>query len=373
MTSWYTGLGGGETDLLALADHIDRTQYTLHLLAPREGQLTQKWRERDLPVHIVDYRGTTTWFIPAIWTQFPASKRIADIVRQHDIDLIHAQYHTLPFAYGASQQTSVPVIWSIWGWWFKPKMWQRSFLQQIPAVARSHSIREGYLGTPPFMPAEQIPVIYSGVDTDRFHPEIDTAPLVADLPFTPHAPIVALIARFQKVKGHHTFQALIRILAEQHPDVHFIVAGEDTFGVAKDEAYKQDILNTAQTDPLLKDRLHYIGFRDDIERVMTLADVVVCASEFESYGKVNLEAMACGTPVVSTNRGGPAETVQDGETGFLVNPDDPASLADRVHRLLTEPDTYTRISRAGVQHVREQFSASATARAYEAFFAENLP
>ena len=63
---------------------------------------------------------------------------------------------------------------------------------------------------------------------------------------------------------------------------------------------------------------------------MAAADVVVCASQFESYGMVNVEAMASGKAVVSTRQGGPSETVADGETGYLVDAGDAEGLARRV-------------------------------------------
>lgn len=370
ITSWYTGLGGGETDLLSLADSINPDAYCLHLLLPREGQLADKWRDRDLPVHFVPFRGATTLFVPMLWTRFPAATRFAEVIRQHAIDIIHADYHSLPFAYGASRQTDTPLLWTVHGWWFRPKVWQRAFFRQIPAVARSKSIRDGFLGDPPFMSPDKLPVVYSGIDTDRFHPNLDKSPIYDAFNLDNNQPIVAMIARFQRVKGHHTFQAMARYIAQHMPNVQFIVAGDDVFGVAKDSAYRDDILQAAQTDNILKHRLQYIGFRDDVERVMAAADVVVTPSEFESYGKVNLEAMACGTPIVSTNQGGPAETVRDGIVGYLVPPNQPQRLAEKVLDLLQNTAKQEQMGRVARHYIVENFSAEATARAYEKLFKE---
>lgn len=368
LTSWYTGLGGGETDLLSLADGIDRERFRLHLFVPRDGQLPNAWRDRDLPVHIVPYRGATTYFVPAIWTRFPTASHIAEVVRRENISLIAANYHTLPFAYGAARQTNTPIQWTVHGWWFHPKVWQRKFFRHIPVVARSQSIRDGFLGENPFMPKDNIPVIYSGVDTTRFSPDVDVSPIYSLPNIADNKPIVAMVARFQTVKGHHTFQAMAKIVAAQYPDVQFIVAGEDTFGVGADVDYKARILKAAQDDAMLRKSLHYIGFRDDVERVMAAAAVVVCASEFESYGKANLEAMATATPVVSTNRGGPAETVVDGVTGYLVEPDNPQALAERVLHLLNNPQQAAQMGQAGRNHIRSKFSLQAYADAYMQHF-----
>src|SRR5690606_32608839 len=120
--------------------------------------------------------------------------------------------------------------------------------------------------------------------------------------------------------------------------------------------YKQAILQAAKANALLRKRLVYLGFRADVERVIAAADVVVCASHFEGYGVVNIEAMACGKPVVSTNRGGPAETVADGETGYLVPPGDAVALASRVIDLLHDTDLRAQMGAAGRQRVLAQFS-----------------
>ena len=256
-------------------------------------------------------------------------------------------------------------MWTVHGWWFKPKPWQRHFFRQMDAqVARSYSIRDGFLGDPPFMPPDDLPVIYSGVDTERFHPDVDGIRVRFETRIPQDAPVVAMIARFQAVKGHHTFQRMAQQIALQIPQAHFVVAGEDVFGVAADADYKREILAAAEQDPILRKRLHYIGFRDDVERVYGTADVVVCASDFESYGKANIEAMACATPVVSTNRGGPTETIIDGTTGYLVPPGDAGALATHVIKLLQEPEARIQMGQAGRQRVLQHFSARTAADQY---------
>jgi type III pantothenate kinase len=100
--------------------------------------------------------------------------------------------------------------------------------------------------------------------------------------------------------------------------------------------------------------------------VIAAADVVVCASDFESYGMVNLEAMACARPVVSTRRGGPSETVIDGVTGFLVDPRDDAALAARTLDLLRDPARRAQMGAAGRQHVEAHFSIDGMAARFQA-------
>ncbi|MGJ3239063.1 MAG: glycosyltransferase family 4 protein [Anaerolineae bacterium] len=370
-TSWYTGLGGGETDLLALAQFLDHDRWRPHLLVPADGVLAQKWREHGWTVHIIPYRGASTYFVPMIWRQFPVVKRFADLLQDADIRLVASEYHTLPLIQPGAQALNIPLMWTVHGWWFRPNLWQQAFFREIPVVARSRSIRDGFLGSPPFMPPDDIPIIYSGVDTDRFRPSPQAYYAEREaLELSPDTPLVVMVARFQEVKGHHTFQEMARLVLSQMPDVHFVVAGEDTFGVSKDEAYRQQMLANARTDPTLRERLHYIGFRDDVERVLASADVVVCASTFESYGKVNLEAMACACPVVSTEQGGPSETILHNQIGYLVTPDDASAFAGYVLALLRDPALRWRFGERGRARVLNHFSAQTTAEQYQSFFSE---
>ncbi len=362
--SSYTNLGGGETALLNLVEHLDHKRFWPHLLTRSEGQLAQVWREHGWPVHITPWRGASVYFIPPVWARFPIGRRIEGISRDNQIHLIHSDYHTLPMALPAAERAGCPLVWWCWGWWFRPQFWQRGFFRRPAATfALSQAIKTGFLGSPPFMPPEQVELLYPGVDTARFHPDRDGLKLRSETGVDQDAPLVAMIARFQDVKGHDVFQEMARQVAQQIPEVRFMVAGENTQTNA-DDAYKTRILEVARTDPLLKTRLKYLGFRPDVEQVMAAADVIVCASHFESYGMVNVEAMASGKPVVSTNRGGPAETVAHNQTGFLVAPHDPAALAKYVIELLQDAQLRWRLGEAGRKRVEAMFSVESMVAQY---------
>ena len=370
--SWYSGLGGGETDLLSLMQSLDAAGVESHLLLPAEGRLAEAWRAAGGRVHIIPYRGATTVFLPALWARFPAVRSFAELLRRERIDLAHSDYHTLPFIAPAAKRLGIPLMWTVHGWWFKPKPWQRAFFRSLRAVARSKAIRDGFLGEPPFMPAAALPVVYSGVDTKRFHPGLDGASLRRELGLRGDAKVVLMVGRFQRVKGHHVFQTMAERVLAAMPETHFVIAGEEAFGAAADARYRDEILARAASSATLRERLHYIGFRADIETVYAAADVFVCPSEFESYGKANLEAMACAAPVVSTRRGGPSETIIDGVSGILIDSGDAAAMADQVMRLLGDAHLREAIGAAGRQRVESSFSLEAASAAYQRIFAELL-
>jgi glycosyltransferase involved in cell wall biosynthesis len=366
--SAYSGLGGGESVQLNLMKALDPDRYALHLVGPRDGQWPNAARQIGVTFHPVRYRGINTWFIPAIYKQFPISRKIAALARDIRAHALHTDYHSLPFAVAAGQALNIPVIWNAMGWWFPAKPWQRHFFREeiTQIIAITQAVRDRWLaGSGDFMPRDRVKVLVPGVDPGEYRPGVADGSTVREtLGIGPDVPLVALIARFQQVKGHDVFQDMVRQIHAQMPEARFAVAGENVFGASRDESYKQAILSAAQYDPALHDCLTYLGFWPDAREVIAAADVMVCPSRFESLGMVHLESMAMGCPVVSMNNGGPAETVVDGETGYLVPPEDPAVLADRVLALLRDPALRERMGLAGRAHVLAHFTAAGYAEQF---------
>lgn len=357
--SSYSGLGGGETSTLTLAEHLHG--WEPQLFVPRAGAFSQAWTARGWRTHIHAYRGATTYFIPPLWGYLPISHTLTRTLRTEQINLIHSDYHSLPMALPAAQRAGVPLAWTVMGWWFKPHVWQRRFFWQ-PQVTFAHSraIVEGFLGTPPFMPPERIQILYPSVDVARFHPRVDGAPVRAALNIGAEVPLVGMVGRFQAVKGHETFVQMAAQVLGRFPSAHFFIAGENLQSAA-DSAYRARMVARVQEDVRLRARVHFLGHRADMERVLAAADVVVCPSDFESFGVVNVEAMASGKPVVSTNSGGQREVVIEGETGFLVPPKDAHALAERVMRLLNSAELRRSMGNAGRVRALQVFSAQAAA------------
>jgi glycosyltransferase involved in cell wall biosynthesis len=338
---------------------LDRGKHEPVLVCPRDGQLPAAVGALGMEARILPYRGASVWFVPSVWARFPESRRIETVLGELSPQVVHSDFHTLPYALPACRRLGVPLIFTCYGWWFRPRPWQRGFYRNGPRaiLAISEAVRRGFLGDPPFMPPERVRVLHLGVDTALFRPRpAERAEVRSALELSPESPLVTLLGRYQSVKGQDVFLESCTRIASRRPEARFIVAGENIFGGTGDEVFKRRIYKQAQAEPLLRDRVRFLGWVPDPERLLAASDVVVCASRFESFGMVLVEAMASGVPAVSTNVGGPAETIVDGETGYLVPPGRPDLIAARVLDLLADADLRRRMGTAGRARVQERFA-----------------
>jgi glycosyltransferase involved in cell wall biosynthesis len=164
-----------------------------------------------------------------------------------------------------------------------------------------------------------------GLDLERFR-SVDTrrGELRAELGLGA-VPLVGIVARLAPVKAHNVFLRAAAALRERMPDVHFVVVGDGELRAS---------LEALASELGLGGCLTFLGWRSDVERVYADLDLVVLSSRNEGSPIALIEAMASGTNVVATAAGGVPDVVRHGETGLLVNPDDPAALSASMEELL---------------------------------------
>jgi D-inositol-3-phosphate glycosyltransferase len=193
--------------------------------------------------------------------------------------------------------------------------------------------------------AERIAAIPCGVDTELFAP---TDAGRARRRLGVEGPLLLYVGRIAPIKGLATLLDAVALLRGQGSPVRLWIVGGDA-----DEP-------TDGHEASLRERVGQLGLdgavrflgpqpQDVLPLYYAAADAVVLPSRYESFGMVALEAMACGSPVIASRVGGLTTTVRDGVTGFLVREGDVAALADRIERLLGDPDLAWRLGREGVR------------------------
>jgi len=172
-------------------------------------------------------------------------------------------------------------------------------------------------------------VVYNGIDASRYE-DVKTdevADLRAELGIE-GAPCVGVFSRLAPWKGQHVLLDAMHEL----PGMHALIVGDALF--RGDEAYAESL--RAQADRLgIEDRVHFLGFRSDVPKLMRCVDVVVHTSTApEPFGRVIVEGLMARRPVVATRAGGAVEILRDVDTGVLVAPGDPRELARALHQAL---------------------------------------
>lgn len=163
--------------------------------------------------------------------------------------------------------------------------------------------------------------------------------------------VIAIGGRLHEQKGVAQLLRMLARLAPEFPDLRLIVMG-------KRDVYDRDFLALAR-ELGVAERVVPTGWLDgvDLRAAYAATDVFVTPSIcFDTFGLVNLEAMEHEKPVVATVFGGSPEVVVDGETGFVANPFDIESFADKIRRLLLDPALRKRMGRAGARRLVEKFT-----------------
>ncbi|MEU4658528.1 glycogen synthase [Streptomyces sp. NPDC023723] len=244
---------------------------------------------------------------------------------------------------------------------------ERTAIESADAViAVSGAMREDILGCYPALSADRVHVVHNGIDTRLYRP--DAATDVLDrIGLDRSRPYVLFVGRITRQKG---VPHLLRAVRDIDPAVQVVLCA----GAPDTPEIDREFRDLHRELSRARDGVHWIQRmlpRPEVVQLLTHAAVFACPSVYEPLGIVNLEAMACGTPVVASRTGGIPEVVADGETGVLVDVDDDfeAGLARALDSVIGDPDRARRMGAAGRERAVAEFGwdtvARRTVRLYE--------
>lgn len=186
---------------------------------------------------------------------------------------------------------------------------------------------------------EKFAVIHSGVELRNFLDVfVDPEDMKEKLGIPQGSFVVGTVGRLTPVKGQkHLIEAAAKVV-QQKPDSLFVFLGDGEL-----------LAGLTETASVLgiKDHLKFLGWRPDVADVMSAFDIFVLPSLNEGMGKVLVEAMALGKPIIASNVGGIQDLIRHGENGLLVPPASSAILADAILDLYENPDTRKKMGEAG--------------------------
>jgi N-acetyl-alpha-D-glucosaminyl L-malate synthase BshA len=316
-----------------------------------------------LPVRLREFE-PKVFFHEVQTVQYPAfphapytlalATKMTEVARYHDLEILHVHY-AIPHAASAylAQKMLAPsgikVVTTLHGTDItlvgqEPSFWPLTqfLIEQSDVVtAVSHDLAQQTRQI--FRTDREIRVIYNFVDPGHFRPRPD---LKRNNPLAPAGEKVLLHAsNLRPVKNVETVvRVFARVVAEVKCRLVIVGDGPER-GPAERLAEKMGVC----------DRVTFLGARESMEELMAMADVLLLPSEHESFGLVALEAMSAQTPVVASKRGGLPELIEDGETGFLHEPEDIEGQSASVLRLLRDEALAKKMGERAREVAKERF------------------
>jgi phosphatidylinositol alpha-1,6-mannosyltransferase len=203
------------------------------------------------------------------------------------------------------------------------------------------------------VPQTRIRVIHPGVDGSRFTGRVPRP--VAHLEMPPEAsPVLLSVGRLQRRKGHDTTIQAVALLGRHFPHLQYLIAGD-----GQERNRLEDLARASG----IASRVAFLGEvpSEDLPGLYAACDIFVMPSrtddhDVEGFGIVFLEAAAAGRPTIGGLSGGVPEAIADGETGLLVNGENPEALAEAIRTLAISPDLCARMGAAGRTRVLKSFT-----------------
>jgi glycosyltransferase involved in cell wall biosynthesis len=200
-------------------------------------------------------------------------------------------------------------------------------------------------------------VINNGVEVDKY--ALGPSEERKDLGLPADGRLVGHVARLDPAKDQASLIQAFACARLTHQDIRLVIVGDGP---------SRARLERLADDLRVRDRVTFLGSRSDVPRLLTHFELFVLSSTQEGLPLALLEAMACGKPVVVTAVGEIPRIVEDGATGVLVPPGEPAALAGALVRLLRRPVEAEALGAAARALVRARYDLSATIRQYEALY-----
>lgn len=212
---------------------------------------------------------------------------------------------------------------------------------------------------------DKIVKIYSGIDLDRFQPVDDSKKNIIRERWglTEKDKVIGIVSKLWDGKGHEILIRTLKRLKVERENIKLVIVGE---------GYLRERLERLIKSLDLEGSVVFTGFQSDVSDIITTFDVAVLPSFFEGMGRVLLEAMAMGKPVVASNVGGIPDLVDNGTNGFLTRAGDVNELFNALTELLDNKELAITMGEKGREKVSDQFSSKAMVESIRSLYIECL-
>ncbi|MDD4894007.1 MAG: lipopolysaccharide heptosyltransferase II [Candidatus Omnitrophica bacterium] len=331
-------VGGVETGTLDLAKYLVGAGHKA-VVVSNGGELVKELESfgavhYQLPVHK-----------KSIFTIIKMIPELARIIKKEEIDIVHARSRVPAWiAYFACRKTNTVFITTCHGYYKKhafsfPMGWGRRVIVLSNVIAR-HMMED--FG----VPHERLKLIPRSVDLDKF--KYTSPDKKRKDEFN-----IGIIGRITPIKGHLHFIKAMAYVARSTPRLKIWIVGD---APRSKEAYKEQVQVLVKRLGLWHST-QFLGNQRDIPAILAHLDLLVLATTtHEAFGRVIVEAQACGVPVVATRVGGVIDIIEDNKTGLLVAPADPTSIAEAAIKIFKDAELGRTLAENAYKKVQEKYN-----------------
>jgi glycosyltransferase involved in cell wall biosynthesis len=354
------GVGGAERLLERAVPYFDRDRYDYRVayFLPWKDALVPTFKDGGIPVHCLDNRFAA---------DLGVFGRLIGLLRRERIELVHV-HSPVPAVMTRLGRRAAGVRWIVYTEHNVPA---RYGIVTRSLNAGTYRMNDAVIAVSQEVAARVQPYVRNGrprlhaipnaVDVDLFAGlQASREQVRREFGFPADAPVIINVANLTAKKGHTHLLAAAKRVLERQPNARFLCVGQGPLAEELAAEAKRHHLDG---------QLVFAGFRPDAITLMAASDVFVLSSLHEGLPVSLLEAMALARPQVVTRVGGVPEVVVDGETGVLVESENPGALADGILGLLGDPARAQRMGEAARVHVRRRYGMGQMVKAVEAVYA----
>lgn len=364
-------MSGAEQSLLLLVKHISK-MHDVVVACPDNGTLSDKLAHLSIPTVAIAPLPKRRLRSPATLVYgIKLAHRLYRLIRRVEPDLIHANsFYAASVVVTAGALRRKPVVVHARDFVGFPLLSRVLGHLSKRILAVSQAVKDDLVGQG--VPPEKIEVVYNGVDVEASWAG-DTLPAEsgAEGGTTGKELVFANIGQFVPWKNQKVFVEAAVNTSQHLAHARFLLVGDDLFG--RDGVYREGLIELAARASLdCGTGIELVGWQQDMRAVWNRIDCLVHTATREPFGRVLIEAMARGIPVIAFDACGPREIITNGDTGILAESGNVGQLVDAMIRVATDRPFAETIARNGYHSVSSRFSQRETARAVERVYREVL-
>lgn len=359
-------VGGAELFTLDFLHKADHGKFRFTLATGKNEQYLQRAKKIKAKTVFLPIPRLKSIAFSSLTNLYQSVRALCQFIDTEKIDLLQTnsiRAHIVGSL--AAMRKKKSIIWMLHDCTF-PRFFLR-LLIRIPQkiVVGTEFVRSFYRNMLPRRFHEKFIVIPNGVDVAAIQDLAPSRNLKTELNLGEGVSFIGMVGRIDWWKGHdHFIRASAKVTAKL-PKTRFLIIGESSPHDPKTVDFEKKIRELT-SDLNLEREVFFLGFRSDVLAIIRQLSVLVHAStEPEPFGRVILEAMAAGTPVIASPFGGPAEMIEDGRNGFLVDPCDHELLARSMCRILEHEELASKFRENGIRTVQKYFDLQKVARRIE--------